>query len=177
MIPCGLIGLHLLYLYGKEYLKTAWSYLPIAGLAGTFLAIATQRQNIMQGWMGNTPMQLLQYMPLEYFGYACGIFWPLLGISAWLNRKDRVIFSLLSIWALTFASQLVIATITPVFIRYSILMLPMLVVVAMHPVSGFLQHEEPTKMQKVFIFSLFSIMYVVIIAYQFFSGAYDGRNL
>lgn len=177
LIPCGLIGLHLLYLNGNDYLKTAWSYLPIAGLAGIFLAIITKRGNIMQGWMGNTPAQLIEFMPLEYFGYACGIFWPLIGISAWLNRKDTVVKSLLAVWMITFISQVIISLITPVFIRYSILMLPMLVVIAMEPVDRFIRNNESSTAQKAFILGLFSLMYIVITAYQFFSGAYDGRNL
>lgn len=178
LVPLGFMGLYLFYLYGWDSVrKPLLAYLPIAGLAGTFWAIHKERGVIMQGWMGNTPAQLLQYITLEYFAYSAAIFCGLIGISTWMNRRDKVVPLLVGIWVLSFVAQLIISMITPVFARYTMLMVPMLVVVAMEPVGRFLNHEESTPAQKAFVMVVFSAMYLIITAYQFTSGAYEGRQL
>jgi hypothetical protein len=101
----------------------------------------------------------------------------LIGIALWLNWKDAIIKNLLALWVIAFGSQIVVATITPVFIRYSLLMVPMLMVISMEPVVRFIRNEESTDIQKWFILIVFGVMYVGIAIFQFLSGAYDGRQL
>jgi len=172
------MALYLLYLYRTQAIKPlVLTHAPIAVLLGTFYAIASQRQNIMQGWMGNTVPQLLQYFTLEYFGYTAILVIVLIGISLWLNKGDKVIPVLFSVWLLSFVAQLVISTITPVFVRYTLLMVPMLYVIALEPVNRFIQNEDSTTAQKAFILFLFSAMFVAITAYQVYSGMYVDRQL
>lgn len=178
LVPFGLMTAYILYLNGIDYLKKSWlAYAPIAGLSGIFFSILFSRQNHMQNWFGYTPMQLIGWLPLEYFGFNCWLFVPLVGISAWLNRQDTIIRNLLAVWAITFLTQLAVCTFTPVFIRYSLLVLPMLMTISMEPAVRFIRNEDSTKMQKGFILFVFGAMYIGITIYQFMSGAYDGRQL
>jgi uncharacterized membrane protein len=178
LVPLGLMALYLLYLYRTSAIKPLLpTHAPIAILLGTFYAIASERQNIMQGWMGNTVPQLLQYFTLEYFGYTAVLVIVLIGISLWLNKKDTIIPVLFSVWLLSFVAQLVISTITPVFVRYTLLMVPMLYVIALEPVNRFIQNEDSTIAQKAFVLLLFSCMFVAITAYQVYSGMYVDRQL
>lgn len=178
LVPLGFMALYLLYLYRTSAIKPlALTHAPIVILLGTFYAIASERQNIMQGWMGNTIPQLLQYVTLEYFGYTAVLVIVLIGISLWLNKKDAVIPILFSVWLLSFVAQLVISTITPVFVRYTLLLVPMLYVIALEPVNRFIQNEDSTTAQKAFVLLLFSCMFVAITAYQVYSGMYVDRQL
>jgi len=178
LVPLGFMALYLLYLYRTQAIKPlVLTHLPIALLLGTFYAIFTFRYNIMQRWMGNTVPQLLQYFTLEYFGYAAILVIVLIGISLWLNKKDTVVPVLFGAWLLSFVSQLVISTITPVFVRYTLLMVPMLYVIALEPVNRFIQNEDSTPAQKVFVLFLFAGMFITITAYQVYSGMYVDRNL
>lgn len=178
LVPLGFMGLYLFYLYGWDSIrKPLLAYLPIIGLSGTFYAIHSQRGNIMQNWIGNTIPQLVEYVFLEYFTYSAALFVALIGISAWLNKKDRVVIVLLAVWGLSFLAQLAISTITPVFVRYTLLMVPMLVVIAMEPITRFIESDDSTMAQKVFVVSVFAAMYLTITAYQFTSGVFLGRQL
>jgi 4-amino-4-deoxy-L-arabinose transferase-like glycosyltransferase len=178
LVPIGLMALYLLYLYRTQAIKPlVLTHAPIVVLLGTFYAIASQRQNIMQGWMGNTVPQLLQYFTLEYFGYAAILVIVLIGISLWFNKQDKVIPVLFCVWLLSFVAQLVISTITPVFVRYTLLMVPMLYVIALEPANRFIQNEDSTPAQKAFILFLFAGMFVAITAYQVYSGMYVDRQL
>lgn len=167
LVPIAFMTVYLWYLYGWGELKQSiWGMLPSIPLLGTYYSITTTRNWHMGGWMGNTIDQLVQYMPLEYFGYACGLMFPLIGISTYMNRKDRVVVSLVVLWLLTFIAQLGVSVITPVFIRYSLLMVPMLCVIAMEPVMRFLHHEESTTAQKLFVMIVFVGLYFAIQVYQ-----------
>lgn len=178
LVPIGFMGLYQIYRHGLQAItKPFVTYIPIIALAGTFYAIHTQRANIMQGWMGNTVQQLLQYAFLEYFAFSAVIFVGLILISMWLNLTDDIVTALMGVWIASFVTQLFVATITPVFVRYTLLMVPMLIMVAMEPVDRFLRHEGSTTAQKMFVFSVFAAMYLIITAFQFASGAYDGRQL
>lgn len=178
LVPLGFMALYLLYLRRTSAIKPlVVTHAPIVILIGTFYAIASERQNIMQGWMGNTIPQLLQYFTLEYFGYTAVLVSVLIVVSLGLNKKDAVIPILSTVWFLSFVAQLIISTITPVFVRYTLLMVPMLYVIALEPVNRFIQNEDSTTAQKVFILLLFSSMFVAITAYQVYSGMYVDRQL
>jgi uncharacterized membrane protein len=178
LVPIGLMTMYIIHLHGADYIRKSFTaYLPVLGLSGVFYSILFSRQNHMQNWFGYTPAQLVGWLPLEYFGFNCWLFVPLIGISGWLNKQDKIIGNLLAIWAVTFLTQLAVCTFTPVFIRYSLLMVPMLLVISMEPVARFIRNEDSTKMQKGFILGVFGGMYLGITLYQFLSGAYDGRQL
>lgn len=178
LVPLGFMGLYLLYLYQTDAIKPlVISHLPIAILMGTFYAIASERQNIMQGWMGNTIPEILQYFTLEYFGYTAIIVIGLIAYSLWSNKKDAVIPILFLVWLLSFIAQLIVSIITPVFVRYTLLLVPMLYVVALEPLNEFLQDENQLPAQRWFIMSLFTLAFVSITAYQHISNMYVDRQL
>ena len=178
LVPLGFMGLYLVYLYRIEAVKSLTvTHLPIAVLLGTFYAIASERANIMQGWMGNTIPELLQYFTLEYFGYSAIIVIGLIAYAVWSNKKDAVIPILFLVWLLSFIAQLIISTITPVFVRYTLLLVPMLYVLALEPLSRFAQDEEQLPAQRWFVLGLFTVAFVVITAYQHVSNMYVDRQL
>lgn len=178
LIPLGFMGLYLFWLYGWESVKKPLlAYLPSVGLAGTFYAIKSERSNIMQNWMGMTPVQVIEFTPLEYFSFSMGLFIPMIGISAWQNRQDKVVLPFLGIWLATFIALVIISMITPVFVRYTLMMVPMLVVIALDPLNKLIHDESQLKAQRAFAFVMLFAVFLIITGYQFWSGVYEGRNI
>jgi uncharacterized membrane protein len=178
LVPLGFMALYLLWLYRTDAIKPLMiTHTPIAILLGTFYAIISERGNIMQGWMGNTIPQILQYFTLEYFGYSAIIVIGLIAYAIWSNKKDEVVPILFLVWLLSFIAQLIISTITPVFVRYTLLLVPMLYVIALEPLTLFVQDENQNPAQKWFVMSLFALAFVVITAYQHVSNMYVDRQL
>jgi uncharacterized membrane protein len=172
------LGFMVLYLYRIKAIKPlVLTHTPIIILLGTFYAIVSERGNIMQGWMGNTVPELLQYFTLEYFGYSAIIVIGLIAYSVWSNKKDAVIPILFLVWLLSFIAQLIISTITPVFVRYTLLLVPMLYVIALEPLNQFIQDENQNPAQKWFVMSLFALSFILITAYQHVSNMYVDRQL
>ena len=170
LIPIGLMVLYLLYLYREKFLiRTCIIVVTLFPLIGLGLSIINGRTGDVQdaqNWMGNTIPQLLQFMPLEYFGYACVGFFVLIAYAVVIKYKDRVVLVVVGIAAATYGIQLAVSQITPVFVRYSLLMVPSLCVVAMYPLA---EHVESDAMpaQKWFALIVFYAIFLCIIGYQY----------
>jgi uncharacterized membrane protein len=178
LVPIGFMGMYLFYKYRWESItKPFITYLPILALAGTFYAIKSERYLIMENWIGNTVQQLLEFTLLEYFTYSVALFMTLIMLSLWMNREDEITCAMVAIWICSFVTQIVMSQITPVFARYTIMLVPVLVAVAVDPVMRFIESEEPTLAQKNFAMFVLSGMFISITAFQYLSGCYEGRNL
>jgi hypothetical protein len=172
------MGMYLFYKYRWESVtKPLVTYLPVLAMAGTFYAIRTERGNIMQGWMGNTVQQLLQFTLLEYFTYSVALFMALIMLSLWMNRDDEITCVMVAVWVFSFIAQIIISEITPVFARYTLLLVPILVTVSVEPVMRFIESDDSTPAQKDFAMFVLSGMFISITAFQYFAGCFEGRQL
>jgi uncharacterized membrane protein len=178
LVPIGFMGMYLFYKYRWESVtKPLVTYLPVLAMAGTFYAIRTERGNIMQGWMGNTVQQLLQFTLLEYFTYSVALFMALIMLSLWMNRDDEITCVMVAVWVFSFIAQIIISEITPVFARYTLLLVPILVTVSVEPVMRFIESDDSTPAQKDFAMFVLSGMFISITAFQYFAGCFEGRQL
>ena len=73
---------------------------------------------------------------------------------------------------ISFIGLLALANSTPVFIRYLLLFVPVLVTIGLLPVADFLDNPDTTRAQKWFILGCFGFFYFAIIVFQFWSGLY-----
>jgi hypothetical protein len=123
-------------------------------------------------WYGATFNQLVIFSPLEFFGYSF-VFWiPMVVYSAWTYRKMREVVSIVVTFVLSFAILLAVCDMTPVFLRYLMLLVPPLLVIGLLPVADFLDNPDYSRAQKWFIIGSFSIFYFGIIVFEFWSGLY-----
>lgn len=174
LIPLAFMGAYLAWEYDL-FDQVNWYFVglsPTVLMAGTFWAIHTEREAIMKGWFGNTIQQLLNYMPLEYFGYAFALMFGLILVAVYLNRTDDLTVAMGYVWVFSFTSQLVISLITPVFIRYTLLLVPMLVMLAMEPVATFIKNHSDNPLQRNFTLGVFAAMFIAIQIYQAFTLYY-----
>jgi hypothetical protein len=123
-------------------------------------------------WYGATVPQLIVFSPLEYFGYNF-VFWiPMIVYSMWVYRKMKEI-PLIVITALTsFCVLLSVSDVTPVFMRYLLFFVPVLVTIGLLPVSEFIDSPDFSKPQKIFVIGSFAIFYFAIIIFALSSGLY-----
>jgi len=171
LIPIALMLAYLLYLYRTRFLIRAGIIvalmLPLLGLGISIINGRTGDVQDAQNWMGNTIPQLLQYMPLEYFGYLCIGFFALIGYAVITQyKKNQMVCIIGLIASATFIFQLKVSLITPVFVRYSLLMVPSLCVLAMYPLA---EHTESDAMsaQKWFALVVFYAIFLGVIVYQY----------
>lgn len=172
LVPLAFMGAYLAW-ESDIFDETKWYLIGLAPtvlMAGTFWAIHSERESIMQGWYGNTVQELLNYMPLEYFGYAWLLVFALILIAVWLNREDMLTVSMGWIWVLSFVAQLIISLITPVFIRYTLLLVPMLCVIALDPVIKFIESHEDMPAQRNAMLIIFGGLFLAIQVYQQMGG-------
>lgn len=176
LIPIALMVLYLLHKYEERFIIRAGIIvallLPLIGLGISIINGRTGSVQDAQNWMGNTIPQLLQFMPLEYFGYLCVGFFILI-IYAVLTqyKKNSVVPVIAGIWLVTYVIQLAVSQITPVFVRYSLLLVPSLCVVAMYPLADHMESDALTA-QKWFALVVFYAIFLGIIAYQFITPGF-----
>jgi 4-amino-4-deoxy-L-arabinose transferase-like glycosyltransferase len=132
----------------------------------------TARQTTLLDWYGATVPQLIVFSPLEYFGYNF-VFWiPMIVYSMWVYRKMKEI-PLIVITVLTsFCVLLSVSDVTPVFMRYLLFFVPVLVTIGLLPVSEFIDSPDFSKPQKIFVIGSFAIFYFAIIIFALSSGLY-----
>jgi len=121
--------------------------------------------------VGNTIPQLILILPLEYFGYSFAIFFVLIGLAVWKYRDVRGVPVLVAIAVLTVTAQLAVSTVTPVFARYSLLLVPVVITVAMVPVSRFVR-SDALPVQKWFAILVFFLVYLSTVIFQAVSEYY-----
>lgn len=128
------------------------------------------------GFFGSPVPQLVLFMPMEYFGYLF-VFWvPMVVYSTWIYRRLREVTVMVCTAALSFLVLLALADTTPVFIRYTLLVVPVLVTIGLLPVADLIDSPDHTKAQKWFIVGSFAIFYFAITLFQFWSGFYMGKG-
>jgi uncharacterized membrane protein len=132
----------------------------------------TARQTTLLDWYGATVPQLIVFSPLEYFGYNF-VFWiPMVAYTTWAFRKMKEI-PIIVVTALTsFIALLSLSDVTPVFMRYLLFFVPVLVVIGLLPVSEFVNNPDYDVRQKVFVIGSFSIFYFAIVVFALSSGLY-----
>lgn len=165
LIPVGLMFLYLIY-------KNLWQGLQWGGIAviltspllGLFQSILTGRTVGISQLPQPTIPDLLMWTPIEFFGYALTMFGLLLCIGAWQNMKESRL--LIGIAGLSFIIELGISTVTAVYPRYTLLLVPMLCCMAMLPLTRLWKDPGPMPAQKWLITGVILGLYFIILIYQ-----------
>ena len=130
--------------------------------------VATQSWN----WYGATVPQIVIFAPLEFFSYTF-VFWiPMVCYATWIYRRMKEVWILPVSFILSFLVLLTLANTTPVFIRYTLLFVPVLVTIGLLPVADFITSPDHTRAQKCFVIGSFGILYFSIVLYGFWTGMY-----
>ena len=171
LIPITLMLVYLLYLYRTRFLIRAGIIVallfPLVGLGISIINGRTGSVQDAQNWIGNTIPQLLQLMPLEYFGYLCVGVFTLIAYAVFTQcKKNSAVPMIAGIWLVTYIIQLAVSQITPVFVRYSLLLVPSLCVVAMYPLAEHME-SDALAAQKWFALAVFYAVFMGVIAYQY----------
>lgn len=66
--------------------------------------------------------------------------------------------------------------ITPVFLRYLLLFIPVAVTIGFLPVADFADSKEHTDGQKWFVIGSFAVFYIAITTYAFATGLYQPKG-
>jgi len=123
-------------------------------------------------WYGATIPQLIIFAPLEFFSYSF-VFWiPMIGYATWLYRRSKEVLVITVSFILSFLTLILLANTTPVFIRYTLLFIPVLVTIGLIPVVDFIASPDHTPAQKWFVIGSFGVIYFGIVAFGFWSGLY-----
>jgi 4-amino-4-deoxy-L-arabinose transferase-like glycosyltransferase len=123
-------------------------------------------------WYGGTFNQLVIFAPLEFFGYSF-VFWiPMIVYSWWKNWRVKEISILMVTFLITFAAILAAESVTPVYLRYMMLLVPVVMTIGLLPVAEFVDSPEFNRAQKWFVIGSFSVFYFGIIFYAFWTGLY-----
>ena len=130
--------------------------------------VATQSWN----WYGATVPQLVVFAPLEFFSYTF-VFWiPMVCYATWIYRRMKEVWVIPASFILSFLVLLTLANTTPVFIRYMLPFVPVLVTIGLLPVADFIASSDHTRAQKWFVIGSFGIIYFSIVLYGFWTGMY-----
>jgi hypothetical protein len=128
------------------------------------------------GYFGAPVIQLFLFAPLEFFGYTF-VFWiPLIVYGAWKNIRKPEVTAFIAAFVVGFATLILLADTTPVFLRYVLLLVPVLVTIGLIPVAEFLDDAEHTTAQKWFILGSFGIFYIAVTVFMFWSGLYTAKG-
>lgn len=183
IVPLTVLWGYLIVVHYRESLK--WAAVTVIGsvpLLALFKAILDQRAvprdiaATQWNWYGTTAPQLIVFAPLEFFGYLF-VFWvPLVVYAAWTYRKTREITVMVCTAAISFLILLALCNTTPVFLRYILLFVPVLVTIGLFPVAEFLDSTEHTKAQKWFVMISFGIFYCAVTVFMFWSGLYAPKG-
>jgi hypothetical protein len=181
IIPLALMFLYLLWKYRIKSVK--WLVATFVFSSPLLLLFEAMWKWRCEGrglstlnWYGATVNQLIIFAPLEWFSYTF-VFWiPMIIYSTWIYRKMREITTIVAASAVTYGCLLSVADVTPVFIRYTLLFVPVWVTIGLLPVSDFIDNKEFSNAQKWFVVGSFSIFYFAIIAYGFISGLYQPKG-
>jgi 4-amino-4-deoxy-L-arabinose transferase-like glycosyltransferase len=184
IVPLALLFGYLILTYRKESIPwvtiTTVLSLPLALLFKAVLderAVPREIAETAWEWYGTTAPQLIVFAPLEYFGYVF-VFWvPLILYAMWTYRKMREITVMVCTAVISFLLLLALSEITPVFSRYLLLMVPVLVTIGLIPVADFLDDAEHTNAQKWFVLGSFGIFYYAITVFAFWSGLYAAKGI
>ena len=179
VVPVGILTLYLIIKRkGNAIRASILAFLLASPLFLLFNAIlkdrAVSREIAAQSWnwYGATVPQIIIFAPLEFFSYSF-VFWiPLIAYATWTYRKMQELVIIIVSWLASFGVLLLLADITPVFIRYTILAVPAAMAIGLLPVADFLDNPEVTKAQKWFVMGTFGTMYFAVIAFAFTSGLY-----
>lgn len=179
IIPITLLFLYLIYLYRTSSVKwMVLTFLLASPLLLLFNAILKERAvpravaATAWDWYGATVPQMVIFAPLEYFGYSF-VFWiPMIVYATWIYRKMREVIVLELSFVLSFCLMMALADTTPIYIRYLLMFVPVLVTIGLLPVADFIDNPNATRAQKWFVLGSFSFFYFSIIVFQFWSGLY-----
>lgn len=179
VIPISLLYIYVVVRHGVEPLK--WYLLtfilssPILLLFNAVLKERAVPRDVAAqswSWYGATVPQLIIFAPLEFFGYSF-VFWiPLIAYATYTYKYVKELAVLVLSFLISFIGLLALANSTPVFIRYLLLFVPVLVTIGLLPVADFLDNPSSTRAQKWFILGCFGFFYFAIIVFQFWSGLY-----
>ena len=179
VIPLTFLWVYLIWLYAFDAIKWAVVTFVLASpLLLLFYAIFTSRMAGRMGmWYGPPLSHLIIFAPLEFFGYVFMFWIGLIAFSIYLYWwKMREVSVIIVTSILSYATLLSICNITPVFIRYILLMVPAWVVIGLLPVSQFVDSEDATHAQKWFVVGSFALCYFIIIAFSIYSGLYRPKG-
>jgi uncharacterized membrane protein len=123
-------------------------------------------------WYGGTFNQLVIFAPLEFFGYTF-VFWiPMLVYSWKKNWRMPEVSIILTTFLITFFAILAAESVTPVYLRYMMLLVPAVMTIGLLPIAEFVDSQEFNRAQKWFVIGSFGIFYFAIIFYAFWTGLY-----
>jgi hypothetical protein len=119
-------------------------------------------------WIGNSIPQLVTAMPLEFFGLFCLIIILMILYSAWENRRNEVIVALFVISELSILTQISLTDFTPIFVRYTLFLVPLLITIGVLPIVALLERDDVLPAQKAFVLIIFFGLFFAVLYYQFF---------
>jgi 4-amino-4-deoxy-L-arabinose transferase-like glycosyltransferase len=179
IIPLTLLFLYLIGIYRAESIK--WmvaTFILTSPLLLLFNAILKDRAvsrsvaSTSWSWYGATVPQIIIFAPLEFFGYSF-VFWiPLIAYATYTYKYVKEVVVFVGTFLISFLVLLALADTTPVFIRYLILFVPVLVTIGLLPIADFVDNPDATRAQKTFVLGCFGFFYFAIVFYQFWSGLY-----
>lgn len=184
VIPLALMWLYLIWHY--KLLSIKWVVItgifssPLLLLFNVILGWRTSGRGefaTVEGWYGATFNQLVVFAPLEYFGYVFMIMMPLIVYATWLYRDMKEVLVLIGTFVLSYAALLAVCDITPVFLRYLLLFVPVAVAIGFLPVADFADSVDHNSKQKWFVIGSFAVFYIAITIYAFATGLYQPKGL
>lgn len=182
-IPLVIMWLYLIWHYKLRSLKwfatTMLLSSPLLLLVNAIIGWRLTGKEVFadtQGWYGATFNQLVIFAPLEYFGYAFVIMCPLVAYATWLYRDMKEVLILMGTFILSYAVLLAVCDITPVFLRYLVLFVPVTISIAFLPIADFADAPEYNSKQKWFVIGSFAAFYIAITIYAFATGLYQPKG-
>ncbi|MDD3019800.1 MAG: glycosyltransferase family 39 protein [Alphaproteobacteria bacterium] len=130
-----------------------------------------------ESWYGAPFNQLIIFAPLEFFSYNF-IFWiPMIAYSVYKNYRMKEVSTIIMASVISFITLLAVCNTTPVFLRYILLLIPVVLTIGLIPVSDLIDDKNHTTAQKVFIVGSFGIFYFAVVAFCFTSGLYQPKGV
>lgn len=126
-IPIGILILYLLWE------RKALEGIVIIGAGSvpllSYVSLIIYGRSVANGTaFGYTPLQFLYLTPPEIFGFSVFLTFPIIAWILWTRRKEKIM-SVISIVSLgTFLSMILLSTITPIIMHYSIFLVPILLI-------------------------------------------------
>ena len=129
-------------------------------------------------WWGVTPDQIFIWGPLEFFNYTAFIWIPLIVYAVWRYRAQRFVQFVTFSFFMSLSALVFLSNITPVFIRYIILFVPVLCTIALSGIIDFWEEKEsvwPYVLKRNLIYSLI-VFYIACELFAIIFGFYAPKG-
>jgi 4-amino-4-deoxy-L-arabinose transferase-like glycosyltransferase len=166
-IPIGIMILYLLW-ERRDFISTGIVALGCVPLLNFIYLIVFGRSVANGTAFGFTPSQVLYLTAPDIFGYSAFVTVPIILYVLWTRRSDPILNRIAVISAATVASMVVLSTITPVMMHYSVFLVPLLFIPLILPFYDAIMENQVAFVHLCVIMVILILEVVQIVAFNIY---------